>query len=212
LRFPLIVMGGGGHARVLIDALLLQSCDILGYTDPDEQLNNTPIQGINYIGDDQVILSYKPSEIRLVNGLGSIGSTKHRKKLFESFKQQGYTFANVLHPSAVISRDSILLEGVQIMAGAIVQAGSHIGANTIINTKASIDHDCQIGAHVHLAPGVTLSGNVKVEDGVHIGTGATVIQQIQIHSNSIIGAGALVLRNISANRTVYGVPAKEVEL
>jgi sugar O-acyltransferase (sialic acid O-acetyltransferase NeuD family) len=211
MSIPVIVIGGGGHARVLIDALLLQSVEIIGYTDPDERKAGTTIQSIPYLGDDNKVGAYSPSAIQLVNGIGSIGSTKPRQQIFESFKAKGYSFASVWHPSAIISKESAIEEGVQIMAGVIIQAGCRIGMNTLINTRVSLDHDCLIDAHVHIAPGAVLSGEVEVEEGVHIGTGAVLIQKVRISHHSIVGAGAVVIKDVSAQSKVFGVPAKEVK-
>ena len=97
------------------------------------------------------------------------------------------------------------------MAGVVIQPSSMIGRNAIINTRASVDHDCIIGDHVHIAPGVTLSGAVRVEEGAHVGTGCTVIQGVQIGRNSTIGAGSLVLKDVPARTTVYGVPGRVVQ-
>ena len=96
------------------------------------------------------------------------------------------------------------------MAGSVIQPGSVIGRNVIINTRTSIDHDCEISDHVHVAPGVTLSGKVKIAAGAHIGTGATVIQGINIGANSMIGAGAVVVSDVAGDSKVIGVPAREV--
>ncbi len=93
------------------------------------------------------------------------------------------------------------------MAGAVVNIGTRVKENSIINTNASVDHDCLIGAHVHIAPGVTLSGGVTVGEGSHIGTGASVMQGIEIGANVIVGAGAVVIDNIETGKTVCGVPA-----
>ncbi len=90
------------------------------------------------------------------------------------------SFETVIHPSAVIAPEVHIDDGVQVMAGAIVQPGSWLGENVIINTGARVDHDCTIDAHAHVAPGVTLSGNVHVGNGAHIGAGATVIQGIKV--------------------------------
>ncbi|WP_018132196.1 acetyltransferase [Effusibacillus pohliae] len=208
---PVIVLGGGGHAKVLIDTLLLQNRKVLGVTVPVGEFFGKSLLGIRCIGNDDTILEYPADSIELVNGIGSVAAPDLRKRIFESFKGLGYEFTSVVHPSAVISAEAELAEGVQVMAGAIIQTGSSIGANTIVNTKVSVDHDCAIGNHVHLAPGVTLSGGVQVGDEVHIGTGATVIQGVRIGKNSIIGAGALVLNDVAEGVTVVGVPAKEVQ-
>lgn len=205
---PVIVVGGGSHAGVLIETLVEQGRQVLGITDVDK--TSISRYGIPIIGDDNRILEYNPMEIELVNGIGSTGQTSLRQRIFKNFKNKGYNFASVIHPSAIISRDAAFGEGVQIQAGAIVQRGSTVGNNTIINTRASIDHDCHIGDHVHIAPGVTLSGGVMVESGVHIGTGAVVIQSIVIGTESVIGAGSVVIRNVSSHAKVMGVPAKEV--
>jgi len=206
LTLPLLVIGGGGHAKVLIDTLLIQSQSILGFTDIDPGCPQ--IQTAYCLGGDEVISEYPTDTVKLVNGLGSVGNTEKRRTVFEKFREMGYSFACVIHPASVIAGDVSLSEGVQVMAGAIIQAGSSIGENVIINTKASVDHDCIIGDHVHLAPGVTLSGGVQVEDGVHIGTGATVIQGIRIGRNSIIGAGTLVLKDVQAGTKVLGITGK----
>lgn len=210
MTLPIIVIGGGGHSRVLIDMILMKSSSILGFTDVDQQLHNSPIQGVRYLGDDNEVYKYSPADILLVNAIGSIGSTKMRKQIYETFKSKGYSFASCIHPSAIISSEVILAEGVQIMAGTIIQTGSQIGVNTIINTRSSVDHGCVISPHVHVAPGVTLSGGVRIGTGAHIGSGSTVIQEVCLHEFCIIGAGAVVLEDVPAHRTYVGVPAKEV--
>ncbi len=210
MQLPVILLGCGGHGRVLLDILNKCSISILGYTDHSQRTGQ--VKDIPYLGEDEMILTqYKPDEIILVNGLGSVGSTQKRRQLFERFSKKGYRFANVVDPSAVISRSVRLKEGAQVIAGAIVQTGTVIGENSIVNTKASVDHDCRVGAHVHIAPGATLSGSVIVEDGVHIGAGATVIQGIKIGRDSIVAAGAVVIQDVPPDTTVAGVPAKVVK-
>lgn len=202
---PLIVLGGGGHAKVAIEVFHLQGHDVIGFTDPNP---HNWQYGYPCLGDDQVVNNYDPQEILLVNGLGSVGDNSRRKSLFSYWKEKGYTFASIIHPSAILSPDAILEEGVQVMAGAVVQAGARIGANTILNTRVAIDHDTTIGRHVHIAPGSVLSGNVTIDDDVHIGTGAVVIQGLTIGKNSIVGAGAVVVNNVPSNAKVIGVPAR----
>ncbi|MFZ5644549.1 MAG: acetyltransferase [Bacillota bacterium] len=210
MSYPVIVIGGGGHAKVLVDALIIQLFSIKGITEQDENKWGGEMLGVPVIGGDEKVLLYPPDKVQLVNGLGSVKKTRNRRLAYENFKNKGYTFASVIHPSAVISIDVELSEGVQIMAGAIIQAGSRIGENTIINTKASVDHDCIIGNHVHVASGATLSGGVCVGDGVHIGAGATVMQYVSLGKNSVVGAGALVIEDVPEGATVVGVPAKVV--
>jgi UDP-perosamine 4-acetyltransferase len=212
MKRPVIIVGAGGHAKVVIDSLLASSVEILGATDCNPERMGMRILGVPIIGTDEVILQYKPEQIYLVNGMGSVGKSTVRTEIFIYFKNLGYSFATVIHPSAVVGAEVVLSEGVQIMAGAIIQPGCRIGSNSIINTGTSIDHDCLIDLHVHLAPKVVLSGGVQIEEGVHIGTGAVLIQGIRIGKNSIVGAGAVVLKNVMESKKVVGVPAREVKL
>ncbi len=208
---PVIVLGAGGHAKVLIDMLRLRGHEILGIADADAGKLGATHAGCRVIGGDDAVLQHDPGRVRLVNGIGSAGQPQARRRLFDVFRQRGYVFESVTHPSAVIAGDAVLEEGAQVMAGAVIQPGGRIGMNTIINTSASVDHDCTIGAHVHLAPGAVLSGNVRVGDGTHIGTGACVIQGVAIGENCVIGAGAVVLTNIPAGTRAAGVPAKRMD-
>ncbi len=204
---PIIIIGNGGHASVLTEILLLQKRNILGYTAPSEEAN---LYGVKYLGTDKAIEAYSPEEIELVLGLGTISISSVRPNIFRKMKNKGYTFANCIHPKSIISLTAILAEGVQLMAGAIIQAHVQIGENTIINTGAIIEHDCLIGAHVHIAPGTTLSGGVIIGNEAHIGTGSSIIQGVEIGKNTLIGAGSVVISNIGTSKKAFGVPAKEV--
>jgi sugar O-acyltransferase (sialic acid O-acetyltransferase NeuD family) len=210
MTLPIIILGAGGHSKVLIDALRQRKTKIIGATDCQADKKGKLIQGVDIIGNDDAILAYATDTIRLVNGIGSVGIPFHRKHLFCKFTGLGYVFTDVIHPSAVIAADVHIFEGVQIMAGAVIQTGCSIGKNSIINTTASIDHDCMIADHVHIAPGVTLSGGVKIGENAHIGSGATIIQGVKIGQNSLVGAGAVVVKDVPDNITVIGVPAREV--
>lgn len=208
---PVIILGAGGHAKVLLDALLLTSIPVKGITDTAPEKTGSLILGVTVIGDDDLVFRYAPDFYWLVNGVGSVGSPERRKTVYEKFKKHGYTFAGVLHPSAVVAADVSLGEGVQVMAGAIIQTGSCVGENTIVNTGVRIDHDCVIGAHVHLAPGVTLSGGVRVGENVHIGTAAAVVQGVAIGESAVIAAGAIVTNDIPPGAMAMGVPARVVQ-
>lgn len=208
MSLPLIVVGGGGHAKVLISTLLLQHRSVLGFVDPKPLL--PPLLGIAHLGDDCAAFLHPPDQVRLVNGVGSIDSTVLRRAVYEKFRERQYVFDTVIHPSAIIAPEVHIEDGVQIMAGAVVQPGSRLGANVIINTGARVDHDCVIDAHSHVAPGVTLSGHVYIGKGAHVGTGASIIQGIKVNAGGIVGAGAVVIDDVPAGATVVGVPAKAV--
>jgi sugar O-acyltransferase (sialic acid O-acetyltransferase NeuD family) len=201
-----ILIGGGGHARVLIDVLQELKVTIVGITDPAHRAGATGPNRIAMLGGDEALDRFHASEIQLVNGVGSIGSMTARDDVFRRCAARGFRFANVVHPATVISRSAELCEGAQVMAGCVVQCGAVIGRNTIINTHASIDHDCRIGESVHVAPGVTLSGSVTIGDRTHIGTGATVIQGIKIGAGCLVAAGAVVHRDLPDNSRL--IPGK----
>ena len=202
------MIGNGGHAAVLIEILIGQGREIRGYTAPKVE---NGFFDLTYLGTDDSIFSYSSDEVELVLGLGTITVSSNRRLIYEQFKAKGYYFANVIHSTAIVSPSTKLGQGIQIMAGAILQTNVSIADNTIINTGSIIEHDCMIGSHVHIAPGSTLSGGVSINDNCHIGTGTSVIQGITIGAESMVGAGSVVITNIDNRKTVYGVPAKEVQ-
>lgn len=199
-KLPVIILGAGGHAKVVADVLVLSGYKVLGLISPDEKKGSFCF-GIKVLGDDEVILTYGADEVLLANGIGSLPNVNLRWDLAKRFRDKNYRFVNVIHPSAIISEDVKLEEGVQIMAGSVIQPGTYIGKDTIINTAANVDHDCQISQNCHISPGVTLSGNVKIKDGTHLGTGTVVIQNIEVGKNCIIAAGSVIYKNIDDNIT-----------
>ena len=205
IKKPIIIIGAGGHSRVVIDALLLCNENVLGILDNDSNLHGKKILGINVLGDDSYIEKYKTNEIYLVNAIASTSSLTLRKRIYDFFSNKGFHFTKVIHPSAIVSPFAKLSNDIQIFAGAIIQPECIIGVNTIINTKTSIDHNGVIGNHCHIAPGCTLSGTVQIGDCSHLGTGSSVIQNITIGRNVLVGAGSVVLKNISKNAKVYGL-------
>ncbi len=204
---PVIVMGGGGHARVLLDLLSLIGAKVLGVTTFDGK-GEPPLPDIAILGNDDVILNHSPTDVALVNAVGYARASDLRKEIQEKFLLRGYRFSTLIHPAAVTSSFANLEDGCQIMAGAVVQAKVKVGIGAIINTRASVDHDCVIGAYAHIAPGATLSGNVHVGECSLIGVGASVIQGIRIGAMCTIGAGSAVIRNLPDNVSVGGVPAR----
>ena len=204
----LIVLGAGGHAGVLIDALQASGKKIIGITDPNPETHGKVFFGLPVLGTDDEVLKYKTNEVVLVNGVGSIQTDFRRKEIFERFAESGYAFDSVVHPSSVIGAGVKIFDGAQIMAGTILQTECSIGKNTIINTRAAVDHNCVIGSHVHIAPGAILGGAVFVGDSAHIGTGAVVLQNIQVGDGALIAAGATVISDVDPGGRVAGIPAK----
>lgn len=210
LERPVIVLGSGGHARVLIDVLQELGTEIMGITDPDQTLWGQTLMNVDVLGPDEKIFDIHPERILLVNALGSTKTTKARQKLFETWQQRGYTFATVVHPKAVIARSVQLAQGVQVLAGAIINPHTTVGVNSIVNTGAVLEHDCTTKEHVHLAPGVRVAGNVTIGTGTHVGIGSTVIQGLIIGENCLVAAGAVVIHSVPDNAVVMGVPGKIV--
>ena len=201
-----ILLGGGGHALVLWSILKRAGVTIIGFTDPSGGSHLK--ERCPYLGHDDQVTPHAPKDVLLVNGLGSVRTLAPRRRLFDMFKADGFTFATVVHERAVVDRYATIETGVQVMAGAVVQTDAAISANTLINTGAVVDHGCTLGAHCHVASGATLSGDVRLESEVHVGTGASVIQGVSIGSRSVVGAGAVVVRDVPEDTVVVGVPAR----
>ena len=205
---PIGILGAGGHAKVLINALLELGIKILGITDPNPETHGNLILGVLVMGGDDAMFKHPPDSLVLVNGVGSTDVSSHRQIIYERFLGAGYIFRTVIHPSAIVSNETEILNGAQVMAGVVIQPGCRIGANTILNTQSSVDHDCVIGANTHIAPGAVLGGGITVGEGCHIGSGATVIQNVVIGSKVMVGAGATVISNIPDGERVIGTPAR----
>ncbi len=204
----LVLLGSGGHAGVLMDMLCRLYLPLLGIVDPNRNANSD-YHGAKILGGDDALSRYSPTDIELINGIGSIPYDKGvRYRLFTQFSKQGFRFKTLIDPAAFVASCVELGEGVQVMIGAMIQTGTKIANNSIVNTGAIIDHDCQLGKHVHIAPGAVLSGEVEIADNVHVGTGAHIIQGIKIGTASIIGAGAIVTKNVGDGQIVY--PARSI--
>jgi UDP-perosamine 4-acetyltransferase len=201
----LLMVGGGGHARVLQELLTEAGHDLAGYVAPSDA--DLLLEGALQRYTDEQVLALNPEEFLLINGIGSSGDLSLRASVFEKFKAAGFNFLQLVAPTAHVSDSAAVTEGVQVMHMAVVHTDAKIDDNTIVNTGAIVEHHNVIGAHCHIAIGAVLAGNVTVGDRTHIGANATVLQGVTIGSNCIIGAGAVVLNDVSDGHVAVGVPA-----
>lgn len=208
--WDVVVLGGGGHGLVLLDALSLCHPDWrLAVLDPDPGLHGKRLLGFPVLGDDAALaeLVRASPALRFVVGIGAISATPHRARLFALACSHGLTPITVLHPTAFVSPHATVEQGAQIMAGAVVSTQARVGANAIINTRAVVEHDGVVGRHAHVATGACLAGGVQVGEGALIGAGATVRQYLRVGARAVVGAGAVVVKPVPDDVTVVGVPA-----
>jgi len=207
----IVVIGGGGHAKVVISILKkLNNYEIIGYTDIE---NKGEILGVEYLGSDKILeeLFLNKNIKNVAIGIGQIKNVEFRKRTIKKLIKIGFEFPVIISPDSVINEDVKIGQGTVVMDGVIINSGSFIGDFSIINTKVSIDHDCKIGDFVHIAPGVTISGGVKIGSDTFIGAGATIIQYKKIGENIIIGAGSVVVNDLIESGTYIGSPARKVK-
>lgn len=196
-----IIYGAGGHARVVLD--IAKDCGIEFTRVLDDKPSSARIAGLP-------VSEASEDEIRALlpfTFIVAIGKNDVRRRIYLKLSEYGRGL-NVVHPFTSVSGTAKLGSGVAIMPGVVVNTGSEIHDNVILNTSCSIDHDCVIGAHSHICPGVHIAGGVTVGAGTMIGTGAAVIPGITIGANCTIGAGAVVVRDIPDGSTAYGSPCR----
>lgn len=205
----IVFIGGGGHARVLIDLInISRAYEILGIVDAGLG-KGTEVSGIHVLGDDELLPElYKKGVRHVCIGVGSIKDNGKRASIYKKAVALGFEVPALVHPKSVIAAGVKVFNGVQVMAGTIIQTNTELGENTIVNTGAIIEHDCQIGSHVHVCPGAVISGGCALDEGAFVGAGATIIQGVKIGRKAVIAAGAVVIEDVPAGKTVRGVPAK----
>lgn len=190
----IVIIGNGGHSKVVADILSCMGHSIYGYYDDNGSAD------LGKISD----FIYDPS-LKYICAIGDIFA---RKTIVSKLAIPTDSWITAIHPSAIISNAASIGVGSVICAGAIIQAGSIVGDHVIINTNASVDHDCVIADFCHIAPGSTLCGNVRIGETTFIGARGTVVNNIDIGEASLIGAGSLVIKNIPPHVKAYGSPCK----
>ncbi|WP_417814254.1 acetyltransferase [Thalassospira alkalitolerans] len=204
-----VIVGAGGHARVVLSALrAMNSHKVAGCIAPS--LEASSLSELEILGNDQWLLERSPEHFELFNGIGCVDVGDLRRNIFRQYRNAGFQFGTIIHPTAIVANDVRIASGSQIMAGAILQTGSQIGENVIVNTGAIIDHDCVIGDHAHIAPGAVLGGAVQVGANSLVGAGATIIQNTKIAENVLVAAGSTVTGAVAAGARVAGSPAKKM--
>ncbi len=199
----LIILGAGGHGKVVADIAMRTGYDEILFLDDDPELKEC--LGLPVVG--------RTSETNAYEGdfFVAIGNPNTRETITNRLESQGKTVATLIHPSAVIGHDVVIDEGTVIMAGAVINPGSVIGKGCIINTCASVDHDCMIHDFAHVSVGARVVGAVEIGERTWIGAGAAVSNNLSIVPDCMIGAGAVIIRSIEKAGTYVGVPARKIK-
>ncbi len=206
---PFVILGGGGHAKVVVGVLLRLGYRVLGYTDVARR---GTILGIGCLGTDEdlpAILEAHPV-CAAAMGLGKVDTSATRLELQRCVSALGFSFPPIVAPGALVNQEVTLGAGAVVLDGAVVNCGASCGDGCIINSNATVEHDCVLGMNVHVAPGAVLSGGVSVGDHCMIGAGAVVVQYLSVAAGTLIAAGATVVRDIDEPGTYAGCPARRI--
>jgi acetyltransferase EpsM len=207
---PLIVIGGGEHARVVMDAARSrpQSWQLVGFCDPADCAETARRFGVPWLGDDEAAPARAPADARFVIGVGAVGPSEHRGVIAERFAARGVRWATLVHRAATIADTVTCGEGMVVLAGAVVNTGAVIGEHAVINTGAIVEHDVLVGAFAQLAPGSVVGGGVSIGEAAFIGLGSRVRDHVKIGTRAWVGMGAVVVRSVADGERVLGVPAR----
>ncbi|WP_407275473.1 NeuD/PglB/VioB family sugar acetyltransferase [Halothiobacillus sp. DCM-1] len=193
---PVVLLGHGDHALVLRALIRAQGRDLVGVLTPDLPAGSL-WQGVPVLGGDEWLDHPQARAHDFALGLGRMpGQPPLRQQVFAKLRARGLATPPWIHPAAWVDPSARLADGVQIMAGAVVQVAAVLAENVLINTGAQVDHHGQIGAHVHVAPGAVLCGSVQLGEGVFVGAGAVLIQGITVGAGAEIAAGATIYRSV----------------
>ncbi len=202
---PIVILGAGGHAKVVIDAVEKQGVyKVVSLLDDNPNLLNREVYGYRVIND-----LVEAGKQGCTSYVIAIGDNKVRQKVREKMRETSFGLTQpIIHPSAQLARGVKIGDGTILMAGTIVNSDSTIADNVIVNTNVTIDHDCNIEHGVHIAPSSTLCGGVSIGSGTLIGAGSTIHPGVKVGPNVIVGAGSTVLADVPDNVTVFGTPAE----
>ena len=209
-RSPVIIVGAGGHGRVVADMLRVAGANVLGFIDGDPALADGTVDGLPVLGRDAdtAAVATKASASVIV----AIGDNLVRGEMLHLLRERGVPLATAIHPRAVIARDVEIAPGVVVMAGAVVNVGSKLGLGSIVNTSASLDHDSDVGELAQVMPGAVIAGGAVIGPFATIGTGAVLLPLVRIGENAFVGAGAVVRKDVAENTVVVGVPAERLKM
>lgn len=200
-----IVIGAGGHAKVIADIILKSGDNLLGFLDDFKEKDTVILEDYKVLDKAENALNYDEENTYFIIG---IGDNQIRKNFTEKFNLKYYI---AIHPTAVIGSDVQIGEGSCVMPNACINPGSVIGRACIINSAALIEHDNVLEDFVHISPSATTCGDVKIGELTHVGARATIRNRVTIASEVVIGMGATVVGDILEKGTYIGTPAKKME-
>lgn len=204
----IIVVGGGEHASVVIEAIRADRSghELLGFVSRRGGDAITARLGAPRLGEEEAIGEH-PGALGIL-GFGALDAREQRVDAVRRLTPLLGGWVTVVHGSAWVSPTAVVGEGTVIMAGAVVQTGATIGRHCIVNTGAIVEHDAVLGEHVQLAPGVTLGGGVRIGALAYLGLGAVVRDHTSVGAGATVGMGAVVVRDVAQGARVMGVPAR----
>ena len=202
---PLILIGGGGHCKSVIEAAESAGYSILGVLDLPDKVGRK-ILFAKVIGTDEDIPTYV-NKAEFVVTVGFIKNPATRINLYNKVKEAGGKLATVIASTAYVSKYASIGEGTVVMHHAFINAGAQVGKNVIINTFANIEHDAVVGDQCHIATGTMVNGDCKVGNNVFIGSQSVLSNGIVVGDDIVVGAGSLVRKSIQKKGTYFGNPA-----
>ncbi len=199
----LIVYGGGGHGKALIDLIRTHGMyAVIGVLD-DGLVAGSQVMGVSILGGAEILETLKQRGLEnAVNAVGGIGDMQSRVRVFEILRKAGYAFPTLSHPTACVEESAGLAEGVQVFPHAYIGSDVEIGFGAIVNTAAVVSHDCRIAEYANVAPGALLAGGVEIGTGTLIGMGATINLGVSIGAGARVGNSAVVKADVPANGIV----------